>query len=184
MLVGAYGTFWDRSLVDWTRHGWRLLGRQGLRRGTLQVADFRRARGVYALYGDTGIYYVGLAGGAGGIGARLKAHTEDDHSASWSRFSWFAFDEPSSQEIYPDGVLKHEAWPSVEAEDKFVIRDMEALLIAVTSPPGNIQRMKFQSGSEWHQVADSEPEVVTFERLKDKLAPRAKDLGAGHAGLC
>lgn len=170
MLVGAYGAFWDRSLVNWDNRGWRLLGRQGVQRGTLQVADFRRARGVYALYGDTGIYYVGLATGAGGIGTRLKDHTVDDHQSSWARFSWFAFDSPSETDTYPDGVLKHEAWPGIEGEDKFVIREMEALLIAVTSPPGNIQRMKFQYGSEWFQVADSPPKVMTFADLKHRLS--------------
>ena len=169
MLVGAFGTFWDRGLVDWGAHSWRLLGRQGAQRGTLQIADFRRARGVYALYGDTGIYYVGLAAGTGGIGARLKDHTADDHHSYWSRFSWFAFDGPSETERYPDGVLKHEAWPSIEGEDKFVIREMEALLLAVISPPGNVQRTRFQYGSEWLQVADSAPKVRTFSDLKDRL---------------
>ncbi|MEP9382471.1 GIY-YIG nuclease family protein [Nocardioides sp. KR10-350] len=124
---------------------------------------------MYALYGDTGIYYVGLASGAEGIGGRLRDHTVDDHQWYWSRFSWFAFDSPSETEMYPDGVLKHEAWPSIEAEDKLVIREMEALLIAVTSPPGNVQRTRFRYGSKWSQVADSTPEVKTFADLKDRL---------------
>src|SRR3954452_23515103 len=103
MLVGAYGTFCDRSLIGWGAHAWRLLGRQGAQRGTLQIADFRRARGVYALYGDTGIYYVGLAAGGGGMGGRRKAHTAAPHQWYWSRFSWFAFDGPSETETYADG---------------------------------------------------------------------------------
>jgi len=49
MLVGAYGMFWDRSLIDWNAHGWRMLGRQGMNAGTIKIADFRKARGVYCL---------------------------------------------------------------------------------------------------------------------------------------
>lgn len=169
MLIGAYGTFWDRGLVDWHQHGWRLLGRQGVQRGTIKVADFRKARGVYVLYSDSGIYYVGLASGAGGIGSRLKDHLTDDHRDAWSRFSWFAFDSPSESEMYPDGVIKHEEWSSVEGTDVVIIRELEALLLAVTSPPGNVQRTRFQHGAEWLQVADRVPAVMTFHVLKDRL---------------
>ncbi|NNM45651.1 GIY-YIG nuclease family protein [Knoellia koreensis] len=170
MLVGAYGVFWDASLVDWNAYSWRLLGRQGLNASTIQIADFRKARGVYVLYSDTGIYYVGLATGLGGIGGRLKDHRTDEHGGRWSRFSWFAFDGPSDTEMYPDGVLKHDEWAGIEeASDKLLIREMEALLLAVTAPPGNVQRTKFQEGTPWLQVADHPPTVRTFSSLKSKL---------------
>ena len=170
MLVGAYGTFWDATLVDWRRQGWRLLGRQGLNARTIKVADFRKARGVYVLYSDTGIYYVGLASAADGIGGRLKAHLSDVHGGRWTRFSWFAFDGPSETEVYPDGVLKHDEWTGIEeATDKVVIREMEALLLAVTSPPGNVLKTKFQNAAEWLQVADQLPAVRTFASLKGRL---------------
>lgn len=171
MLIGAYGTFWDRSLVDWTARNWRLLGRQGRRRPALRVADFRRARGVYALYGDTGIYYVGLAIAGGGIGRRLRDHTRDNHEREWSRFSWFSFDDLSDVVVDDEGLLTMEQWDSVTVEDKIVIRELEALLIAVTSPPGNTQRMQFQHGSQWFQVAEKQPVVETFSDLR-QLSPR------------
>ncbi|WP_151527034.1 GIY-YIG nuclease family protein [Serinicoccus kebangsaanensis] len=170
MLIGAYGTFWDPDLVDWHGRGWRLLGRQGLQRGTVKVADFRRARGVYALYSDTGIYYVGLASGTQGIGGRLRDHTRDEHAYGWTRFSWFAFDGPSETDKYDDGVLRHRQWISVEADDTVAIREMEALLLAVTRPPGNIQQTKFESANaEWMQVASQVPETRSFDSLRDKL---------------
>jgi hypothetical protein len=170
MLIGAYGTFWERDLVDWHSYGWRLLGRQGLQKGTLQIADFRRARGVYVMYSDIGIYYVGLASGSQGIGGRLRDHTQDDHRAAWSRFSWFAFDSPSETDTYPDGVIKHEEWNTIEGEDVVVIRELEALLLAVTAPPGNVQKTKFQYASaEWLQVADQNPEIRTFASLQHRL---------------
>lgn len=45
------------------------------------------------LFDDHGANYVGLAKGQHGLGGRLKQHTQDDHTGSWSRFCWFAFDE-------------------------------------------------------------------------------------------
>ena len=173
MLIGAYGTFWDRDLVNWNAHGWRLLGRQGLKRGTLKVADFRKARGVYVMYSDTGIYYVGLASGSNGIGGRLHDHLTDEHGKSWSRFSWFAFDSPSETETHPDGVLKQEQWPSVEGKDTVMIREMEALLIAVTDPPGNRSKTRFAfAPDEWHQVAERTLSVRTLESLAGSLRPQ------------
>lgn len=165
--------FWDRSLVDWKAHNWRLLGRRGRNSGTIKIADFRRARGIYVLYSDTGIYYVGLASSAGGIGGRLKDHTKDTHERAWTRFSWFAFDGHSEVEKYSDGVLKHEPIESVQAGDKVVIRELEALLQAVTSPPGNANRTRFlEAGPEWHQVAEVTPEVETFKDIKWRIAPQ------------
>lgn len=45
MLIGAYGLFWERSLIDWNSRAWRPLGRRGLNTGALRIANFRRARG-------------------------------------------------------------------------------------------------------------------------------------------
>jgi hypothetical protein len=171
MLIGAFGKYWSRDLVEWDAHGWRLLGRQHLQRGKLAVADFRKARGVYVLYSDAGIYYVGLASASGGLGSRLKDHLADRHKNAWTRFSWFSFDSVSETETYDDGVIKHEPWETVEGSHTDFIGDMEALLLAVTSPPGNVQRMKFRAGDEWLQVADVAPEVKTFADLKDRLLP-------------
>lgn len=174
MLVGAYGVFWEAHLIDWNAYRWRLLGRQGMNTQTLKVADFRKARGVYVLYSDTGIYYVGLASGANGIGGRLKDHLTDVHSERWTRFSWFAFDGPSETDVYPDGVLKHDEWAGIEeAADKLIIREMEALLLAVTSPPGNILKTNFQEATAWLQVADHAPTVRTFASLKQRLQSSA-----------
>lgn len=172
MLVGAYGVFWDASLIAWNAHGWRMLGRRGVNTPIIKVADFRKARGVYVLYSDIGIYYVGLASGSNGIGGRLRDHLDDNHAHRWSRFSWFAFDSPSETDVYPDGVLKHDEWTGIEeATDKLVIREMEALLLAVTAPPGNVQKTQFQEAKLWLQVADRQPTVRTFASLKHRLQP-------------
>ena len=88
--------FWEREEVNWTpgsghRAEFRLLGRQGVNKPTLRVADFRRQHGLYVLYGDYGPHYVGLTRERGGLGDRLKAHNRDHHANSWGRFCWFGF---------------------------------------------------------------------------------------------
>jgi hypothetical protein len=43
-----------------------------------------RRQGVYALYNDDDLYYVGLASN---LSTRLKAHLGDKHAGQWNRFS-------------------------------------------------------------------------------------------------
>jgi hypothetical protein len=43
-----------------------------------------RRQGVYALYHDDSLYYVGLASD---LSSRLKAHLSDKHAGQWNRFS-------------------------------------------------------------------------------------------------
>ena len=77
-LIGAYGLFWERALVDWNPgpgRQWQMLGAVGKNRGTLKICDFRRARGIYMLFNEYGATYVGLARGQQGFGQRLQTHT-------------------------------------------------------------------------------------------------------------
>lgn len=171
MIIGSYGMFWERDLVDWDARPWQLLGRQGLNSGTLRIADFRRARGVYILYNDLNVYYVGLASSRNGIGGRLRDHLKDEHGFGWTRFSWFAFDSPDdSAEPGTDGVIEVvDQYGSVELDTKVLIRDLEALLQAATQPSANRSVTKFREGEEWLQVATRSLEVLTFDDLKPRL---------------
>lgn len=169
MLIGAYGEFWDRDQVDWGAHKWWLLGRQGVNTGTIKIVDFRHARGVYVLYNEVGVYYVGLASGKQGIGGRLRNHLEDEHDSGWTRFSWFSFDSPGSA-ADADGVPRIEQHDPVKLETTVVIRDLEALLQIAMHPFANKSETKFAKGSKWFQVATTTPEVRTFEDLRERLA--------------
>ena len=168
MIIGAYGRFWERDQVDWGSRSWQLLGRQGLNQGTLQIADFRRARGVYVLYNEVGVYYVGLASGDQGIGGRLKNHLVDKHGSGWTRFSWFAFDGPGETQD-ADGVFRIEQKDSVDLEAPVLIRDLEALLQVALQPFANRSVTRFANGVEWIQVATATPEFRTFNDLRDRL---------------
>jgi hypothetical protein len=59
MPIRAYGLLWRAHEADWSpgrgnRVRFRLLGRTGLNRPGLQVADFRDQRGLYVFYGEYG----------------------------------------------------------------------------------------------------------------------------------
>ena len=66
--------------------------------------------GVYALYRNNSLYYVGLAKNLMG---RLKAHTRDRHQRKWNRFS-----------VY------------LTVRDEY-IKELESLMIRVVGPRGN-----------------------------------------------
>ncbi len=168
MLIGAFGRFWDREQVDFHAHRWRMLGRRGMNVGTIEVVDFRRARGVYVLYNEIGVYYVGLAASQGGIGGRVRNHLKDEHGSRWTRFSWFSFDEPST-ECDKDGVKLIRQKDSVKSQTPVAIRDLEALLQVATQPFANKSETRFREATEWIQVATRTPEFRTFKDLRDRL---------------
>ena len=76
-------------------------GLQGIMRGYA---------GVYALYKDDQLYYVGLATNLYG---RLQSHTKNRHKRRWNRFA-----------IFRVGRVRY-------------LKDMETLLLQVAKPPGN-----------------------------------------------
>ena len=158
--TGVLGLFWRADEIVWdpgsgNRNEFRLLGRKGTNRPTVQLADFREQVGIYILYGEYGPYYVGLTKKRG-LGQRLKDHTQDDHAERWDRFSWFGFSsvlrrrtEGGLQELKP---LKLTVGTPDDA-----ITDIEALLIMAIGPQ-NANRMSFKRADEWFQVKLDERE--------------------------
>jgi len=158
MLIGAYGMFWDKELVNWTPGSgrpWRLLGRRNTNRPALRVADFRRAHGVYVLFNNKGAHYVGIARGSSGLGGRLKDHLTDEHAGLWNRFCWFAFDEVLvDYDAHGLSVLQPRSDPS-PSSSKVLIEEIEALLITLMSLQ-NTRKMRFKRAVEWTQVHPDE----------------------------
>ncbi|MGV1037735.1 MAG: GIY-YIG nuclease family protein [Candidatus Nanopelagicales bacterium] len=162
VLIHAYGMFWDADDVDWNaswpledgyKSAFRLLGSRGVIKLKIRVADFRKARVVYVLHDDFGVYYVGLASSAGGIRKRLRDHRSDGHKSKWKRFSWFAFDGVTSRVDKETGltILK-----SVQTSGKLtmssMISDLDALLIELTGAKGNKNLGHFDRAEKWDQV--------------------------------
>jgi hypothetical protein len=70
-----------------------------------------KGRGIYALYDDHGLYYVGLTDYS--LRGRIKQHTNDRHKGKWNRFSWYHI---------PD--IRH-------------TKDIETIILRIVNPKGN-----------------------------------------------
>lgn len=78
-------------------------------------------KGVYVLYKDDRLYYVGLASDLMG---RVKQHTTDRHGGQWNRFS-----------VYLTGGSDH-------------IKPLESLLLRILQPTGNLVKGKITGASD------------------------------------
>jgi len=156
MQVTSYGLFWRADEIEWfpgqgNRKEFRLLGRIGINRPKLEVADFRRQQGIYILFDEYGPAYIGLAK-RDRLGARLQDHLSDRLEGKWDRFSWFGFNE-IAESPDEDGVLSLEQPRQKLTDDtSTTIGDLEALLIATMGPKLNRQKMGFDGAKEWKQI--------------------------------
>ncbi len=85
--VQAFGVYWARDSVNWSRKP-KLLGEQQLDSST--EVDMCEQIGIYLLYDQREAIYVGRATDRP-IGIRLWEHTRDRLGSRWDRFSWFGF---------------------------------------------------------------------------------------------
>jgi len=74
---------------------------------------FKNESGIYALYKDSDLYYIGLTKS---LAARLAGHMKDHHSGKWNRFS-----------LYMLHQKRH-------------LKPVESLLLTLTRPKGNLYR--------------------------------------------
>jgi hypothetical protein len=126
------------------------------------IRDFVRGRnGVYALYRRGKLYYVGLASSLLG---RLRHHLRDHHAGTWDRFSVYLTIGPAH------------------------MKEIESLLLRISSPPGNKVRGKFARSDNLllrvkteyrHLRKEEEAELFGFgrrprkpERKEAKTPPR------------
>lgn len=160
MLIGAYGIGWDREAYDWNRlAGRQLLGWRAGKRGVKMVADFSGGRGVYALYQDDDLYYVGRTVNYGQFSGRLAGHanvSKSRHHANWNRFSWFSFDQPLDQPD-DDGVHQlDDAWNHYDLYVEEAVGGLEAILISLLSPRGNPRVERHGGAERWEQLPNTD----------------------------
>jgi hypothetical protein len=150
-MLTHYGLFWSAADVLWsgTKAGpGHLRGRERVRlerqgRPTkLEIdnaSEYSSWIGVYCLYRDSRLIYVGEAG----LGkdttlfSRLKAHRSDHLADRWDEFSWF-------------GRAPAESRPTTDVIEAFA--QLEAVLIAVTNPGFNKQNGTFAEAVQVFQV--------------------------------
>ena len=83
--------------------------------------------GIYALYNNYGLYYVGLTSGR--LRGRIRKHTRDRHAGKWNRYSWYQIKK-----------VDH-------------VKDIETILLRLTNPPGN--KIKGRVGKRKREKLDT-----------------------------
>ena len=98
------------------------ISRTAIRRYPEIITEFARGKsGVYALYNNKDLYYVGLAKN---LKSRLHGHLRDRHSEAWDRFS-----------VYLTRGDEH-------------LKELESLVLRIASPKGNRVMGKFGGSSD------------------------------------
>lgn len=144
-IIRNMGLFWKRDEVLWK--GDRKVGPKSLlgqRAGAKRAGnvDFWRQVGVYALYADYHLVYVGQAGigDKACIGTRLKKHTKDDLAGRWDMFSWFGLCKVKAN------LTLGARFGLAKATWNGIADILEGILIEVAEPPMNSQKGRFGKG--------------------------------------
>lgn len=163
-VIRCLGMYWQRDLVVW-KNDPRIYGKQ---QALSKPVDFGGQRGIYILYDQHTVVYVGRSVDRP-LGRRLFEHTIDRLGSRWNRFSWFGL-----LDVTDDGKL-------VEAQLRValpsLIATLEALLIEALEPPQNRKRGDDFSVMEYLQ--DVDPELKerelqnTLRAIEQKLRGQA-----------
>jgi len=135
ILIKNIGLFWRMKDVFWGKpkvpgnlHGIRV----GAKRK--EFVDFREQVGIYVLYADYKIVYIGQAGnGNAKLFTRLKTHLSDDLSGRWNQFSWFGL-----KWVKQDNKLSGNV-TALHPQINTLLNHIEAILIHSSEPPLNRQ---------------------------------------------
>jgi len=149
-MIKTYGIFWKIEDVFWGRQkvSGSLLGARSKSNKPL-IVDFRDQRGIYALYADYELVYVGQTGaGDQRLFKRLRDHLTDHVAERWNRFSWFGTQRVTQQhKLSNDIAAIHETMSSA-------LNVLEAVSIAISEPRLNLQRGRWGDSKQYFQVRD------------------------------
>lgn len=111
------------------------------------IAKLTRGKpGIYALYKDDKLYYVGLAKS---LRSRVKRHTKDRHSEKWNKFS-----------VYVIEKVRY-------------LKDMETLILRISKPRGNAVRGRLPRQYRLNKILEQEISVQDkkLNKLKKAIRP-------------
>lgn len=149
-MIQSYGLHWRIDRVSWGRPSvaGTLLGAAS-RSPRARAVNFREQRGIYALFSDYELVYIGQTGaGDDRLFKRLKAHKSDHLSERWNRFSWFG-----TQWVTKSGALSMDT-ASVSASVEAALNILEAISVAIGEPRLNLQRGKWGDSKQYFQYWD------------------------------
>lgn len=157
-IIKTFGLFWRRDSVDWNKsdENGELLG-YSQRRKLKEKINFNGQIGIYILYYDFNIVYVGQVGTGDKrtLFSRLKDYTRDEKTDRWNQFSWFGLKWVNTNDGLSGGG-------DIHSNKKILFSTIEAILIAVCEPRLNKQSGKWKSLNAT-QYFQCEPENKTIE---------------------
>ena len=165
MLIHLYGEFWNPDVIEWGSRGkgnkGKLLGKTRIKfkaggklKERVEEVDFWDARGVYALYDNFQLVYVGQAieGKVGCLGKRLRDHLTDLFAGRWDMFSWFSTSSLRRKKVRLPG--QRQVSPSE------IIDTLEAFAILLATPPLNRKYNHMPKAREVEQKKSPHPQTV------------------------
>lgn len=158
-MIRSYGLHWHVDRVYWghPKVSGTLLGAAS-RSPKARPVDFRYQRGIYVLYADYDLIYVGQTGaGKDRLFNRLKTHKNDHLSERWNRFSWFG-----TQWVTQVGKLSADT-AAVSETIEGLLNTLEAVSIAIAEPRLNLQRGKWSEATKYFQYWDRGPDAEEDE---------------------
>jgi hypothetical protein len=164
-IIANMGLFWSRNKVRWKGNrgigSARLAGKRRSAK-TRGVVDFWKQTGIYALYAEYHLVYVGQAGlsDQSCLGNRLKQHLTDDLAGRWDMFSWFGLQKVKAT----DNIVGKRAKLSVSSRGHLA-NVLEGIVIEVAEPPMNSQKGRFGRRVERYiQEDDSVESALTYHQ--------------------
>jgi len=149
-MIRSCGLCWCEDNVFWgrQRNPGRLLGAASQSAKAVAV-DFREQRGIYALYAEYELVYVGQTGSGGDrLFKRLKKHREDHLADRWNRFSWFG-----TQWVTKTHKLSNDT-SAVHIDIPKMLNLLEAVGTAISEPRLKLQRGRWGEAKKYFQVRD------------------------------
>lgn len=152
-LFRSYGLFWKVEDVFWGKPNspGNLYGKAIRKKKSIPI-DFRDQVGIYVLYFDYKLVYIGQAGnGNASLFKRLKYHCTDTMAGRWNQFSWFGI-----KQVITGNKLKADKL-AIKTDVARALNHLEAMLIHSSEPPLNRQ------GGRWGK------DVVQYIQFRDEL---------------
>ncbi len=177
-MITHYGLFWSERDIFWGKPkkegkmlGQELSGNHYVKRmdpvkdESDKIKNFRDYVGLYCLYGDGNLIYIGEAGlgNQGTLFLRIRQHKKGPMAGRWDSFSWFGRENC-------DG----------KTETEKALKQLEAIAIAIINPGFNKQKGAFKEAKEVSQVShteaegDMETKLENLEKMIKELANKMK----------
>lgn len=176
-LISTMGLFWKADFVFWgtPKNPASLLGRPAKSKRSEPV-DFRSQSGIYVLYADYKMVYVGQTGsGIQKLLFRLRQHRSDDLAGRWNQFSWFGVER-----VIGNGSKLSVSKTAFHSSRSTTLNHIEGVLIHAAEPPFNGQAGRFGNNVvRYLQVRDKRLRLTDRELLL-KLADKNGVDTMGH----